>query len=64
MSLGIDGEDIALFLDVQAKLAVEMLRDRKIGHNEMEMIERVDPEFARSAARFDESLYLRHRLFS
>jgi hypothetical protein len=41
-----------------------MLRDGKIGHNEMEMIERVDPELARSAARLDESLYLRHRLFS
>ena len=44
----------------QSELAVEILRLAEIRDDEMEPIQRMDAEFAGSAARFDEAPYCRH----
>ena len=46
-------QTVAALTDIEAELAIEILRDGEIRHREMEMIDRMNTEFAWAAARRD-----------
>jgi len=61
---GAECQAVAAVTDVQAEFAVEILRNGKIGHREMEMIHRMNAKLAGAAARLDVTVNRRHRASS
>src|SRR5262249_22719499 len=57
---GAECQEVAAPTDVQAEFAVEILRNGKVGHREMEMIHRMNAKLARAAARPDVTVNRRH----
>ena len=53
-------QEIAVFVDLESELAVEIPGDRKVGHGEMEPVDRMHAEFSRSPGRLDEAANFGH----
>src|SRR3984885_11699687 len=62
--IGVHRQKVVLSSDFQGELAVEILRDGKVRHDKVKMIDGMDAEFAWPAARLNESLDRRHGINS
>src|SRR5271163_1469974 len=60
IAVGLHGDQIAVFLEVQSEFAVKGLRDRKVGDGEMKSVDGMNAELARTPGRPDETLYSGH----
>ena len=58
--MGLHGDQIAVFLEVQSEFAVKCLRDRKVGDGEMKSVDGMNAELARTPGRLDEAVNFGH----